>query len=546
MMSAKTIQKSNLRQVLLEANLGYIIEEFDEEAAGMSIDNVPLSYTKPLPWKCRFNTDHTWNISLRARRRGCGLCPKCPRLPKKNGITEKEYPLLFKEWSPDNERGLQYYTKGCGQKGKWVCSYCNWKWKTQIALRVKGHGCPKCGNQKKTLSYKRNYAAGLISREKKKPKTFEQSFASHKFVQYWNYEMNDEKPNEVFLHSGIARWFNCPNCSHPVKRQIDNLPDKWTECNFCRTVNGRREVCGNKNCKPCYNRSFAVSPYAKYWNYKLNEDDHPYKHCIHSSSEKWFTCPNCRHNFIKGLTHITSAILYDYEICPYCVTRRGKLCGSQTCVTCYEKSFAACDKAKWWDYKQNEPVKPIHIFRRTANKYWFICPNTQISFMSTPDRLTDRGCPCCKNKTEKILLRWLILTFVFLTTVTPQVTYDWCMNIFHLPFDFELHVFDMFIELDGRQHFKHIEKWDNDVENQVKRDIYKIMCAIKNGKSVLRLSCKSVRDETWDWRTYIRKCVQLQRINQISVVYLPKCEKDLYKKHIKLLQQDNNVSIIYV
>ena len=63
----------------------------------------------------------------------------------------------------------------------------------------------------------------------------------------------------------------------------------------------------------------------------------------------------------------------------------------------FEKSFASCEKSKYWSEK-NE-LKPHQVYNVTAKKNLFNCPNCNHEFLQNPSHIK-RGswCPYCANK----------------------------------------------------------------------------------------------------------------------------------------------------
>lgn len=61
-----------------------------------------------------------------------------------------------------------------------------------------------------------------------------------------------------------------------------------------------------------------------------------------------------------------------------------------------EKSFASCDKAKYWHNEKNGEIKPEDITIRTATKYWFICNNPECAheFLTSPQTIVSLGRWC--------------------------------------------------------------------------------------------------------------------------------------------------------
>ena len=79
-----------------------------------------------------------------------------------------------------------------------------------------------------------------------------------------------------------------------------------------------------------FERSFACSPKAKYWNYEKNENTKPENIRISSSKKFWFNCFECNHIFTCSLSNVKKG-----RWCSYCANL--KLCNDENCQICYEK-----------------------------------------------------------------------------------------------------------------------------------------------------------------------------------------------------------------
>jgi len=109
-------------------------------------------------------------------------------------------------------------------------------------------------------------------------------------------------------------------------------------------------LCKNDKCNVCTPRSFYLSKsiYIKYWDYTKNNID--IKIIPKGTNEKyWFNCPKCNHSFqrpIKQIYDITKFIS-----CCYCSKTSNLFCNKEDdCLSCYNKSFASCEKSNYINY----------------------------------------------------------------------------------------------------------------------------------------------------------------------------------------------------
>ncbi len=135
---------------------------------------------------------------------------------------------------------------------------------------------------------------------------------------------NEVMPREVFLNSDKKYWFNCDKCSHDFIIKITNVNSGYW-CQYCAS----QKLCSNNNSRQCYEKYFV-----KFWS---NKNEISPRQVFKESSNYWFNCGKCNHNFKMRISNIT----YDNYWCNYCVNQ--KFCNDNNCKECYEKSFA-----KFW------------------------------------------------------------------------------------------------------------------------------------------------------------------------------------------------------
>lgn len=78
-----------------------------------------------------------------------------------------------------------------------------------------------------------------------------------------------------------------------------------------------------------------------------------------------------------------------------CLAKQRQLCDDVNCTSCFDKSFASCEKSKFWSLCNT--TSPRCVFKMTNTKYWFNCHVCGHNFQSTISHVT-RGnawCPYC-------------------------------------------------------------------------------------------------------------------------------------------------------
>jgi len=344
------------------------------------------------------------------------------------------------------------------------------------------------------------------------------SFASHEKSEFWHPTLNgDVTPRDVTKSCSKKFWFTCSKCNHDF------------DCSLCHVQEGNWcSYCANKkrcdiNCVFCFNNSFASHEKSKFWHPTLNGVITPRDVAKSCNKKYWFRCTVCNHDFDSPPCHVINNAW-----CPYCAICSARLCEDMDCDFCHKKSFASCERSKLWNKTLNGEITPRDMCVSSGKKFWFTCEYCSYDFYTSLRHITNgRGCPVCRNKTEKKLLEYLSTKFP--KKVKFQARYDWCKNSItdrYLPFDFEIFG-SIIIELDGPQHIAtQISNWKSPEEHQ-ERDVYKMKCANENGYSVVRILQADVFGDTYDWKSELLEV--LREYPDPTNIYL--CKNDEYMSH---------------
>jgi hypothetical protein len=130
--------------------------------------------------------------------------------------------------------------------------------------------------------------------------------------------MNDKGPRDVALSSHKKYWFTCEeaDCKHDFVTTLCNVTNGDNWCPYC----SNQKLC-DRECKVCFNKSFASSEKALYWHKTKNEKG-PRDFFLNCKKKNWFTCaePDCKHDFDTVLNSITNGGNW----CPLCVNKTEK------------------------------------------------------------------------------------------------------------------------------------------------------------------------------------------------------------------------------
>nr|WRK65340.1 restriction endonuclease [Marseillevirus futianmevirus] len=374
-------------------------------------------------------------------------------------------------WSVEKNKQSPREVFASSHKKYWFeCRRCKHDFEASLANISNGSFCPFCSSQK------------LCSSDDCEP-CFEKSFASSDKAEFWSVEKNKQSPREVFASSHKKYWFECRRCKHDFEIRLSDVSN-GSFCPFCSS----QKLCSLDDCKTCFEKSFASSDKVKFWSVEKNKQS-PREVFANSNKKYWFECRRCKHDFEASLANISNG-----SFCPFCSSQ--KLCSSDECKQCFEKSFASSDKVKFWDFETNKQ-SPREVFISSNKKFWFECEKKH-KFSSTLNNVScGNWCPKCKHKTEAKLFSFLKENF---EEPIHQFRVPWCKSPEtdrELPFDFC--VSKTIIELDGAQHYRQVWNWKSPEEQQ-KSDRFKEEQADKNGYSVLRILQDDVWNDKIDWK----------------------------------------------
>jgi len=318
--------------------------------------------------------------------------------------------------------------------------------------------------------------------------------------------------------------YGCDKCKHDCiwKKSICQN----TGCIYCT----HQALCDDeKKCEYCYQASFASTKYVNTFMVEKNKISPRFIFKNSCHIKYWFKCPDlfCNHE----IELFPSQVSEDNFPCGYCSSPPKHLCDSDNCENCYQNSFASHPRANEWSDKNTKT--PREVFKGTPNKYLFKCSRCSHEYRVSCSGVNGgSGCPKCKNKTEKNVLDWLCSNHED-SDILHQAKFDWCKNDEtkrHLPFDICIKSLKFIIEIDGRQHFEVIKYWKNNPDNNRKRDIYKMNCAIENGYKIIRIIQEDIYNNKYDWKKKLNEIINNFTDLDDKVFYV--CENNEYNSYI--------------
>ena len=338
-------------------------------------------------------------------------------------------------------------------------------------------------------------------------------FSQHPKAIFWS-DRNEKKPDEVSLNSHKKFWFDC-ECGHTFESSLLNINQGNNWCPYCSKPS--QKLCDNDNCKSCFDNSFASHPKSMYWS---NVNEITPRQVFRGADRKKFkfNC-ECGHKLEMVVKNITSKGHW----CSYCSHQ--KLCENKECSMCWENSFASIERSK---YLHDKNINPRILFKSINKIFDFDCDLCNKVFKCQLSDVTKgTWCSFCVNKTEQILFDKLKESYI---TLERQYKIEWCKNSKsnrYLPFDFVIKERKIIIELDGKQHFEQIGKWQSPFETR-KNDLYKMKCGNENGYSVIRILQKDVYYNKYHWLSeLINNIEKISKEMIVQNIYM--CKNNEYK-----------------
>ena len=179
-------------------------------------------------WNCEKGHTYQAKIYNRTNGRGCPYCSSNRVLSGESDLATLN-PLLTKEWNYTLNKDLQPFNvlPNSNKKVWWNCSKGH-EWRSTIASRTNGSGCPFCSNKKVLPGY--NDLATL----------------NPCLAKEWNYALNqDLKPEDFTANSRKKVWWKCPQ-GHEYQARVDHR-NNGSGCPHCYRQRKSHSSPKNKN-----------------------------------------------------------------------------------------------------------------------------------------------------------------------------------------------------------------------------------------------------------------------------------------------------------
>ena len=177
---------------------------------------------------------------------------------------------LMKEWDYEKNKDIDVdkITFGSHKRAWWRCNKGH-EWTAIISDRIKGNGCPYCGNKSILSGYNDIF-------------TIEPNLAKE-----WDYSKNSNiDPTKCGKGSHKKVWWICSK-GHSYETSISSRVGLGTGCPYC---SGRYAIEGENDLKT------ANPDILKEWDYNENELG-PENFKLNSHKSVWWICSNCGHKW---------------------------------------------------------------------------------------------------------------------------------------------------------------------------------------------------------------------------------------------------------
>ena len=497
-----------------------IVKEWDYNKNTISPNEITAGAKKMIWWICP--KGHSYQSLVYNRKKGVG-CPYCDGKKVLVGYNDlaTTNPKIAKEWDYNKNGNLKPtdVTAGSHKKVQWKCQYGH-EWIASVIERNLGQNCPYCSNKRVLVGYNDLYTYCINNKLEDVINEFDShknkftmkdvtagsdrdtwwkcsnghsyksspsrrvmrgagcGICSHNILvkgindlattnpeiaKEWDYEKNEEKPDEVMAGSNIKKyWFICPK-GHSYKTTVLGRK-RGTDCPQCNIENhtsfperaifyymkkyigevkdsyhnttiGRKEI---DIYLPKYN--FGIEYDGQAWHKDYNRDIEKDKVCFENGIEllrvREYGCYEYNSTSIKtyitayDMKELNNAILfifnylnkkYSLEIKPDVDVDRDRVKILELMNLSEKENSVAnyCPNIEeYWDYEKNGIIKPNQISHASVKKVYLKCPKGHNWVTKAGDFVLRPYCPYCDG-------RRVWSGFNDLATTHPQLAKEW-------------------------------------------------------------------------------------------------------------------------
>ena len=184
-----------------------LAEERPDLLAQWSPDNefspsdVSCGSHKKVLWICA--KGHTWAATVKNRALIGSKCPYCEHRAVLKGYNDLQtlFPEIAKTWSPKNVKKPSEVSSRSNSDVFWVCENGH-EWKSRVADRTEGHGCPYCAGQRVW-------------------KGFNDLATTHPtLIAEWSDKNSSLSPESITYKNRSNVWWHCNKCGNDYQAVV--------------------------------------------------------------------------------------------------------------------------------------------------------------------------------------------------------------------------------------------------------------------------------------------------------------------------------------
>lgn len=156
---------------------------------------------KKVLWVC--DQGHTWEAIVKNRVLAGSGCPYCEHRAVLKGYNDLKtlFPKVAKTWSPKNKLKPTEVSSRSNTEVWWRCKHGH-EWKSRIADRTEGHGCPYCAGHRVW-------------------KGFNDLATTHPhLISEWSDRNKDISPESITYKNRSNVWWNCKKCGNEYQAVV--------------------------------------------------------------------------------------------------------------------------------------------------------------------------------------------------------------------------------------------------------------------------------------------------------------------------------------
>lgn len=404
-------------------NVPELAKEWDyEKNYPLTPKDVTAGSKKKVWWICE--KGHKWESAIcnRTGGSGCIYCTKQKTIIGENDICTTN-PELIKEWDYEKNIGIkpEELMSGSNKKVWWKCPLGH-SWKTSVAKRNEGTGCPHCYSEygtsfpEQAILYYLSKITDVESRRKVENQEIDVylplfnvgfEYDGSYYHETEKSKIKEKKKNTIIEKTGISLYH--------IKESDKSYFDKKNKVIYClidrnylyiadvlkyiekilnvtiKDVDIQRDKIHiySQYIKSIKETNFTIRypELLKEWDYEKNKGLLPEYFSVGSNKKVYWKCQKCKNSYTTTIFHKIEG-----NGCPYCSGK--KVSNTNNLKIKYP------ELSSYWDYSKND-IKPEDVYYNSRKKAWWICSKCGKSFQAsicTRIRSKHYACFDCMHK----------------------------------------------------------------------------------------------------------------------------------------------------